>query len=109
MKGTRIFLVGLLAFWLSVCQPVFAETREECKDRVYEKTNLAAGAAGGGLAGKIVGASACTGFLVAVFVDFGLSYVGCVGISAALGGVVGTFMAESINKEQLRQCDKLSK
>lgn len=101
-------------FWLStiillsVSRPASSETRDECYRRIGKNTNLAFGGGGGGVVGTAVGVSACTGFLGAAFLDWGLSYATCVATVAVAGTVAGTATAESYNNDKERECDELA-
>ena len=93
---------------ISINSYSFAETRAECEDKMMPSSTLAKGAGLGTVAGTATGAAACSMFLGAVFVDFGLSYAACLATVTAVGTVAGTTIAETRNIEERKRCRKLS-
>jgi hypothetical protein len=79
--------------------------KRQCERKVNAGTKVAAGTAVGMTGGAVTGAVACTGFLGAIFFDFGLSYATCVAATTAVGSAAGAVVSNNAANEELLKCN----
>jgi len=102
-RESSIAVIASFLVLLSAHSPVAAQSNV-CEEKLRPNTTTAVTVGAATAAGFVVGTKACSGFLLALFVDLGLSYGLCVAASGAVGGIGGTILAEDLNQKEKARC-----